>query len=56
MKASECKCCKCNKQAVKYWPIIDPDIPAFPYCRERLDEEKRELMIKLYKIDKKRKI
>ena len=57
MKASECKCCKCNKQAVAFWPAyIDPDIPAYPYCRECLDKEKRELMIKLYKIDKKRKI
>lgn len=57
MKASECKYCKCNKQAVAFWPAyFDPDIPAYPYCRECLDKEKRELMIKLYKIDKKRKI
>lgn len=47
MKASECKCCKCGKQAVAFWPIIDPDIPSFPYCRECLDKEKTELMIRL---------
>lgn len=53
MKASECKCCKCNKQAVAFWPVYDPDIPAYPYCRECLDKEKRELVIKLSEIDKK---
>lgn len=40
-------------QAVAFWPAyFDPDIPAYPYCRECLDEEKRELMMKLFKIDK----
>ena len=53
MKASECKCCKCGKQAVAYWPTIDPDIPSHPYCRECLDKEKMELMIKLEQINKK---
>ena len=53
MKAIECKCCKCNKQAVAFWPVYDPDIPAHPYCRECLDKEKRELVIKLSEIDKK---
>lgn len=48
MKASECKCIVCGKQAVAFWPIIDPDIPAQPYCRECLDKEKHELMIKLF--------
>lgn len=52
MKASECKCCICGKQAVAFWPVIDPDIPSNPYCRECLDKEKRELMIKLSEIDK----
>lgn len=53
MKASECKCCVCGKQAVAFWPACDPDIPAYPYCRECLDKEKRELIIKLNEIDKK---
>ena len=26
MKASDSKCCKCGKQAVAYWPVIDPEI------------------------------
>lgn len=55
MKASECKCCVCEKQAVAFWPVCDPDIPAYPYCRKCLDQEKRELIIKLSEIDKKYK-
>ena len=55
MRASECKCCKCGKQAVAFWPVIDPDIPSHPYCRECLDKEKMELIIKLSEIDKKYK-
>ena len=51
MNASECKCCVCGKQAVAFWPVIDPDIPSYPYCRECLDKEKKELMIKLFKKD-----
>ena len=47
MKASEYKCCVCGKQAVAFWPVCDPDIPAHPYCRECLDKAKMELMIML---------
>lgn len=36
MKASECKCCKCNKQAVAFYPCVDPDIPSYPYCADCL--------------------
>ena len=53
MKASECKCIECGKQAVAFWPVIDPDIPSHPYCRECLDKAKMELMVKLSEIDKK---
>ena len=53
MKASEFKCCVCGKQAVAFWPVFDPDIPAYPYCKECLEKEKRELIIKLNEIDKK---
>lgn len=49
-KASDCKCCVCGKQAVAFWPVIDPDIPSNPYCRKCLDKTKlvmmRELVIK----------
>lgn len=40
VKASDCKCCICGKQAVAFWPVIDPDIPSHPYCRKCLDKEK----------------
>lgn len=45
MKASECKCCVCGAQAVAFWPVIDPDIPAYPYCRKCLDEAKLRVLI-----------
>lgn len=45
MKASECKCVECGKQAVAFWPMIDPDIPAHPYCRKCLDKAKMEVLI-----------
>lgn len=44
MKASECKCVMCGKQAVAFWPVIDPDIPAEPYCRKCLDKVKADTM------------
>ena len=46
MKASECKCVDCGKQAVAFWPVIDPDIPANPYCRKCLDIAKAAVLIK----------
>lgn len=46
--ASECKCIVCGKQAVAFWPLIDPDIPAEPYCRKCLDKAKMEVLIKAF--------
>lgn len=51
--AKDCQCCICGRQAVALWPVIDPDIRPYPYCRECLDKEKMKLMIKLEEIDKK---
>lgn len=56
MKASECKCCICGKQAVAFWPVIDPDIPADPYCRKCLDEAKHKLMMKILGRNQKQKL
>lgn len=53
MKASECKCVECGKPAVAFWPVIDPDIPAHPYCRECLAKAKEKLLSKLLMIDEK---
>ena len=47
--ASECQCCVCGQAAVAYWPVIDPDIPSHPYCRECLDKAKLELMMRINK-------
>lgn len=48
MKASECKCCICGKQAVAFWPMIDPDIPAEPYCRKCLDKAKIQVLMNCF--------
>lgn len=50
MNASECKCIECGKQAVAFWPVIDPDIPSYPYCRECLDKAKLRMMMDIQKI------
>lgn len=48
--AKDCKCVDCDKQAVAFWPMADPDIPHYPYCRECLDRRKEKLMYELLKI------
>ena len=53
MKASDCKCCECDQQAVAFWPVVDPDIPSHPYCRECLDKAKIELMEMIFNKKKK---
>ena len=46
--ARNCKCCKCGKKAVAFWPVVDPDIPSYPYCRKCLDKTKFELLVKIF--------
>lgn len=53
MKASECKCVECGKQAVAFWPIVDPDIPERPYCRECLDKVKMQTIAMMFGVDEK---
>ena len=48
MKASKCKCVMCGKPAVAFWPVIDPDIPAEPYCRKCLDKIKADTIRRLF--------
>ena len=43
VKASDCKCCQCENEAVAFWPC-DPDIPDHPYCRKCLDEAKLRVL------------
>ena len=47
MNAKDCKCNKCGKQAVAFWPVIDPDIPSEAWCRKCLDKAKLELLMKI---------
>lgn len=42
--AKNCKCCECGKKAVCFWPIIDIDIPEYPYCRKCVDKAKMEVL------------
>lgn len=53
IKASDCKCCVCGQKAAAFWPVLDPDIPANPYCRPCLDKAQQELLIRLYHDKKK---
>lgn len=53
--AKDYKCCVCGKQAEVFWPVMDPDIPSNPYCRECVNKEKAKLLIELHKIDEKYK-
>lgn len=48
IKASDCKCVKCGKPAVAFWPLIDPDIPSEPFCRKCLDKNKAEVLVKSF--------
>ena len=41
---------KCKEKAVAFFPVFDPDIPSYPYCRKCLDKMKIKLLIKLSKI------
>ena len=47
-KATDCVCVECGKQAVAFWPCIDPDIPSYPYCRECLDTVKYRVFTAIY--------
>lgn len=51
--AKDYKCCECKtEQAVTFFPVCDPDIPSYPYCKKCLDKVKVKLLIELNKIDK----
>ena len=47
IKASDCKCIICGKQAVAFWPISDIDIQSHPYCQKCLDKEKLKVIISI---------
>ena len=52
MEAKDCKCCKCGKQAVAFYPCVDPDIPSYPYCADCLGEAMVEMAQAVWPEDK----
>ena len=51
--AKDEKCEDCGKHAVAFFPMCDPDIHFYPYCRKCLDKKKYNLMMELMKVGKK---
>lgn len=51
INAKDKKCCICGEQADVFWPVIDPDIEAHPYCDKCVKKEKMKLLEALFNID-----
>lgn len=54
--AKEDKCCVCGKQAVAYYPCVDPDIPSYPYCADHLEQAMIDMAKAIWKDDKKMQV
>ena len=52
MEAKDDKCCVCGKQAVAYYPCVDPDIPSYPYCADHLEKAMIDMAKVVWKDDK----
>ena len=52
MEAKDDKRCVCGKQAVAYYPCVDPDIPSYPYCADHLEEAVIDMAKTVWKDDK----
>lgn len=50
--AKDEKCSVCGKQAVAFYPCIDPDIPSYPYCADCLEKAMVETAEALWPEDK----
>lgn len=51
VKATDCKCIICGKHAVTFYPVIDPDIPSYPYCPACLEKAMIEMAKVVWKDD-----
>ena len=52
VNASDFKCRECKKrQATCFWPIIDIDIEASPYCDICVQKKQVELFMRLYDLE-----
>jgi hypothetical protein len=49
--AATCRCCLCKKPAVGFWPVLDLDIPYYPYCQACLDMVRFKLLAKLQRLN-----
>lgn len=54
--AKDDKCCVCGKQAVAYYPCVDPDIPSYPYCADHLEQAMIDMAKAIWKDDKKMQV
>lgn len=52
MEAKNDKRCVCGEQAVAMFPLVDPDIPSYPYCAEHLEEAMIDMAKVVWKDDK----
>ena len=50
--AKDCQCIVCGKQAVAMFPLVDPDIPSYPYCADHLEEAMIDMAKTVWKDDK----
>lgn len=46
IQAKDLDCVDCGKQAEVFFPVFDPDIRSYPYCRPCVDKRRMELIIK----------
>jgi len=44
-------CIDCGKQAEVFWPMVDPDIPSYPYCKTCVRKRQFNLLKKILKED-----
>lgn len=49
IQAKDKKCTDCKNNAVAFFPVFDPDIPSYPYCRKCLDTRRISLLIAINK-------
>ena len=52
--AKDFQCVNCANPAVAFFPVCDPDIPSYPYCRKCIDESKKRIMIGILEIDQRK--
>jgi len=45
--AKDFKCSNCNKQAVAFFGLADPDVEQYPYCKDCIDEMKINIYRKI---------